>query len=302
MKVLVIILALCLLPLLGSAAPDAPPAFPSVETKALPNAHRVTDKLISGAQPEGEEGFKYLKELGIKTIVSVDGAKPDVELARKYGLRYVHLPITYSGVTDDEGRNIAKALAELPGPIYLHCHHGKHRSAAAVAVACVMNGMIKPEQAESVLKTFGTGENYLGLWKAARDAKPLSERELGAVKVDYVEQAKIPELAERMVEVDARWDTMKAFQKNAWRPLKDQPKLDAAHEALQLQEHFREAGRAEDMSKRPAKFHDLLNEADAGAEALQKALSAKPLDTAVADAAFKRVANSCAACHKSFRD
>jgi protein tyrosine phosphatase (PTP) superfamily phosphohydrolase (DUF442 family) len=280
-----------------SASPN-PPAFPCVETKALPNAHVVTKDLISGAQPEGEQGFKDLAALGVKTIVSVDGQKPDVETARQYGLRYVHLPITYSGVTADEGQRIAKALTELDGPIYLHCHHGKHRSAAAVAVACVLNGSLKPEQAESVLKTFGTGENYKGLWQAARDARPMDSAALAKVKVNYVEQAEIPALAERMIEIDHRWDSIKSLQKNGWKG----PGVDPADEALQLQEHFRETGRGDDISSRPAAFHKLLGDGESSADSLQRALSANPLDIQKADAAFKQLANSCAACHKSYRD
>src|SRR3712207_7739670 len=62
------------------------------------------------------------------TVISVDGARPDVELARKYGLRYVHLPIGYDDVTENEGRAIAKAITELPGPFYIHCHHGDRKS------------------------------------------------------------------------------------------------------------------------------------------------------------------------------
>src|SRR6185436_11585289 len=91
--------------------------FPSVETKDLHNAYRVTDKLVSGAAPETEQAFKDLQALGVKTIISVDGQKPDVESARRHGMRYVHLPISYSGVTADEGQRIAKALTELEGPI-----------------------------------------------------------------------------------------------------------------------------------------------------------------------------------------
>lgn len=289
--------------LIAAVADDrSPKPFQSVETKDLHNAYRVTEQLVSGAAPETEQAFKDLRALGVKTILSVDGAKPDVETARRYGMRYVHLPITYSTVKDDEGRDIAKALAELPGPIYIHCHHGKHRSAAAVAVACVMNGSLKSDQAESVLKTFGTGENYVGLWKAAREAVPLAAKDLNAVKVDYVEQARIPEVAERMVEIDEAWDAIKAAQRNGWKPPKDQPKLDAAHEALQLEEHLREAGRGEDMSKRPVEFHKMLADAEAGAAALHKELSAKPADIPAAESAFKRVANSCTSCHRAYRD
>jgi protein tyrosine phosphatase (PTP) superfamily phosphohydrolase (DUF442 family) len=281
---------------------DKPKAFPSVATNDLHNAYRVTDNLVSGAMPETEQAFKDLAALGVKTIVSVDGAKPDAETARKHGMRYVHLPITYSGVTSEEGQRIAKALSELQGPIYLHCHHGKHRSAAAVAVACVLNGSLRPEQAESVLETFGTGENYKGLWKAARDARPMDPEALTGVKVEYVQAAKLPALAERMVEVEHVWDDMKALQKNGWKSHPDKPDFDAANEALQLQEHLREASRGTDVGKRSAEFFKMLTGAEAGAEALHKALSKSPVESASADTAFKRVAASCVSCHKAYRD
>jgi len=84
---------------LACQPPGVPAAFMhKLPAKHLPNAYRLHEKVISGGQPEGAEAFAELRALGVKTIVSVDGAKPDVELARTYGLRYVHLPIGYNGV------------------------------------------------------------------------------------------------------------------------------------------------------------------------------------------------------------
>lgn len=288
---------------IATTAPTTRPAFaPIADQSHLPNAHVVTPKVISGAQPEGDEGFKALRDMGIKTIVSVDGARPDVEGAHKYGLTYVHLPITYSGVKPEQGKAIAKALAELPGPIYVHCHHGQHRSAAAVAVACVENGTLPPERAESVLQTFGTGANYKGLWRAAREARPLSPEELRDLKVEFVETKKIPPLADAMVGVDERFDHIKAIQKAGWRAPADHPDLDPPHEALQLEETFRELGRNDRSHAGKADFARMLSEAEAGTRALRAALAAKPVDAAGADAAFKRVAGTCASCHKGYRD
>ena len=73
----------------------------------------------------------------MQTVISVDGAKPDLEAARKHGLRYVHLPHGYDGVPAPRGDELAIALRTLEGPIYVHCHHGKHRSPAAAGVAWV---------------------------------------------------------------------------------------------------------------------------------------------------------------------
>jgi protein tyrosine phosphatase (PTP) superfamily phosphohydrolase (DUF442 family) len=290
-------------PVAVAAAVPSTQIFVSLgEDSHLENAHVVTAKLVSGAQPEGEESFRALRQLGIQTIISVDGAQPDVATARRFGLRYVHLPITYSTVTPGEGRAIAKAIDELPGPIYLHCHHGKHRAAAAAAVACVYNGSLRPEQAESVLKTFGTGANYTGLWKSAREARPLGPEELRDLNVRYVERAEIPKVAMAMVSIDGHFDNLKLLQKSAWTTPADHPDLDPPHEALQLEEHFREVARTADAKARPEDYRRLLDEAERASARLRGTLAATPARSVPADAALKVLGVSCTACHKAYRD
>src|SRR6185369_1160846 len=70
--------------LLSCASPEAEP----IHRHGLDNAHRLTDRVLSGAQPEGEAAFRELADLGVKTVISVDGARPDVASAHKFGLRY----------------------------------------------------------------------------------------------------------------------------------------------------------------------------------------------------------------------
>ena len=284
------------------------PAFQPLPTHDLENAYKLTDKVLAGAQPEGDKSFAALRDLGVKTIISVDGAKPDVVTAHKYGLRYVHLPIGYDDVSPEEGRAIAKAIDEVEGPVYVHCHHGKHRSAAAVATACVMNGRLKPEQAESVLKTFGTGANYKGLWASALAARPLPKEELDAVHVQYREAVPIPPLAEAMVQIDQTMDRIKLAENAGWSRPPSHPDVDPPHEALQLMEKLRELGRTPEVQGHPAAFRKLLSEGEAGAEALHESLAAwskagrvGAAPAAVA-ASMKTVTSSCTACHKSFRD
>lgn len=113
---------------------DGPNSNSLSNTPGLHNVFRITDKLLSGSVPEGDLGFQTLQKLGVKTIITVDGAKPDVERAKKFSMRYVHLPIGYDGVPADQGLRLAKAVRDLPGLIYMHCHHGKHRSPAAAVV------------------------------------------------------------------------------------------------------------------------------------------------------------------------
>src|SRR5579883_2265955 len=73
-----------------AAAPTEKEAGP-IPKDGLHNVYRITDKLFSGSSPEGDEGFRSLKELGVRTVISVDGSRPDVERARKFGLRYIHI-------------------------------------------------------------------------------------------------------------------------------------------------------------------------------------------------------------------
>jgi protein tyrosine phosphatase (PTP) superfamily phosphohydrolase (DUF442 family) len=262
----------------------------------------VTDKLISGAQPEGEAGFKALRDLGVRTIISVDGARPDVAMAHKYGMTYVHRPIRYDGVERDDAIAVAKAIEEYPGQVYLHCHHGKHRSAAATAVACVYAGMVPPDRAELILQTFGTGANYTGLWQAARDARPLLPAEIAGADVTFVEAAQTPAMAQAMVSVDMHHDHLKALQKTGWQPTADHPDLDPAHEALQLREQLHEIGRSEAGRAYPDDFRVMLVKSEKLVASLNDVLKTRPLDRPAADKLAREIGTSCTACHKAYRD
>jgi protein tyrosine phosphatase (PTP) superfamily phosphohydrolase (DUF442 family) len=289
-----------------NARETASKPFAAVTAEHLHNVHRISPRLISGSAPDGEGGFEELRRLGVRTIISVDGARPDADLARKFGMRYVHLPVGYDDIAPQEGRALAKALDELEGPIYLHCHHGKHRSAAALAVACVINGQLRPQQAESVLLTFGTGENYRGLWASARAARPLAAAELSNIRVDYVPAARVPPLAEAMVSIDETWERLKLAEKSAWQSPPVHPDVDPAHEALQLMEKLRELGRTPAVAARPADFKEGLARSEEAARVLHESLAARAArnDAGPAEAApaMKTISNACSACHAKYRD
>src|SRR4051812_22126541 len=83
----------------GPEQPPVPQAPDKLgEMGGLHNIFRVTPSVYSGSSREGDDGFRSLRRLGVRTVLSVDGARPEVERARKHGLRYVHLPIGYDGV------------------------------------------------------------------------------------------------------------------------------------------------------------------------------------------------------------
>ncbi len=285
----------------GNASASAAITPQKLKVAHLPNALRIHAKVISGGQPDGDAGFRELNELGVKTIISVDGARPDVASARKYGLKYVHLPHGYDGISNERVKELAKAVRDLDGQVYIHCHHGKHRSPAAAAVACVSAGLIEPSTALGVLKAAGTSENYRGLYQSAESARKLDEALLDALQVEFPETAKLPPLAEAMVELECTHDHLKAIAAAGWKSPAGDPDLDPPHEALLLKEHFTELLRAGEVQRQSEKFRELLAESEKAAGELELALRD---GSAVSDAAkaLARVSQNCTACHRQFRD
>ena len=277
-------------------------------TKHLPNAIQVHDRVISGGQPVGESAFRELSALGIKTLISVDGAKPDVELAKKFDLRYVHLPHGYNGIQQERIDELAKAVRDLEGPIFIHCHHGKHRSPSAAAAACVAAGLIEPAEALPILKLAGTNENYIGLFDSVRSATKLSSTYLDQLTPEFPVTAKLPPMAEAMVELERTHDHMKRLSESGWKSIPDHPDLTAAHEALLLREHFTEMLRMEYVTKQPKGFVTLLKESEADALLLEKALqqskSTSNSTSVPADVVepLRRINTNCINCHKQYRD
>lgn len=279
-----------------------------IQAEHLPNPVQVHSKVISGGLPEGDEAFEELQSLGVKTVISVDGMKPDVETANKYGLRYVHLPHGYDGVPDERVKELAKAVQELDGPIYIHCHHGKHRSPAAASIACVAAGLVPKSQSVAILELAGTSPNYRGLYESARNVKPLEAALLEELEVDFREIAEVPPMAEAMVAMGHTHDHLKWIADAGWRQPADHPDLDPAHEALLMREHFTELLRTDYVREEPAEFRQLLLDSEKAAQGLEDALRAWTPASATAEPSERieqfsaTIFANCKSCHEKYRD
>jgi protein tyrosine phosphatase (PTP) superfamily phosphohydrolase (DUF442 family) len=284
----------------------APPPATQVQpldSPCLHNVFRVSDRIYSGGSPDGPDGFAALAKLGVKTIVSVDGATPDVEAAGQHGLRYVHLPVGYDGIPRNRVLALAKAAATLPGPIYVHCHHGKHRGPAAVAVIQMCTDPTwDAGRADAWLKVAGTDPRYAGLTRLPHAFVRPTAEELARAPAEFPAVASVTDLTRMMVDVDARWENLKLVKAAGWTVPKDHPDIDPPHEAVQLREHYREAARLEAVRQRGPAFTKLLGDAEESAATLEQVLRAKPVDAVWAGRAFAGVAAACAACHDRFRD
>ncbi len=271
-----------------------------IEIPGVHNAFRASAKVYSGSQPEDDEAFEAIAKLGVKTIVSVDGSKPDVEAARKHGLRYVHLPYGYDGIPTNRVAELAKLTAEVSGPFFVHCHHGLHRGPAAVAVMCEASEGWTTNQAVEWLRAAGTAADYPGLYRAASEFKTPTTAELAAVK-SFPEVTQPSTLVDAMVKIDEHFSNLKLAQKAAWKTPPGHADISPAHEATMLWEQFKEMDRTEDTAKRTDDYRKKLTQAGLSADALRNVLRGTN-DVATIDLVFKKTSANCADCHKKYRN
>lgn len=292
--------SLLLLCALALAARAADPATP-VGTTVLHNVFRIDAELYSGSSPGDEAAFRELARLGVKTIVSVDGARPKLDLARKFGMRTIHLPLGYAGVPQSRGEELARAAQSASGPVYVHSHHGKHRGPAAVATMCrALKGWTAP-QAEEFLKQAGTSPDYAGLFRDVLAFRPPDAEALARLPAKFPEVAPTEPLVDAMVAIDEHFDALEAAQKTGWRKEAAFPALTPAQTAALLAEQYRELLRDRTVEKLGARFRARLTEAEQTADALRQLLRSS-MDAAEIDAVFTRAAQHCTDCHQAHRN
>jgi hypothetical protein len=295
--------------LLAARPEGAPGVAPQRLTNApptLPNVFRLTPRVVSGSQPEDPAAFGWLASQGVRTIVSVDGARPDVATARRHGLRYVHLPIGYDGVSTNRVAELAKLAATLPGPFYVHCHHGKHRGPAAAAVLCLLSGSWSVGMAEAFLRQAGTSPDYPGLYGSVRKFRVPDQATLAGLTNALSEVAPTPPLVQAMVALDGQMERCRACQQAGWRTPPEHPDITPVREAAQLWELLRALGRTQEVTGKPLSFIDLLRTAEHAADELRQCLGEAPSGPSGwagrSDRALRRLTDTCAACHKRHRD
>ena len=273
-------------------------AYPVVadELPGLHNLQRVSDLVLVGGEPEGESAFRALRDRGVKAIVSVDGAVPDTKLAAKYGLRYIHIPLGYDGIDVQSQLALVRVARELKSPVYVHCHHGRHRGPAAAAVIGRAAGVLTAEQATELLKRCGTSVDYLGLW---RDVAAFRNPAADVLLPELLETAKVDSMAAAMAKLDRHFDLVKSSAEAQWKIPADPPDLVPAAEALLVQEGLTESLRLM-AENQPQKFRDLMQQSVTQSRELTAAV--KLGNTAAADKLLQQLTGSCKACHQEFRN
>jgi protein tyrosine/serine phosphatase len=148
--------ALCALMMLAGAAM----AQSEARYSELPEFHQVNQQLYRGAQPR-DGGLRKLKELGIKTVISLRGENEITTDERKeaesLGLHYESVPLP--GLNRPSSKDVERILALINAPenqpVFVHCNHGKDRTGTIVAVYRITHDGWTSEQAKAEAKRYG---------------------------------------------------------------------------------------------------------------------------------------------------
>jgi len=278
----------------------------------LHNVYRLSQNIISGSEPEGENALIKIAAMGVKTILSVDGKVPDAETALRHGMRYVHVPIRYRGISSEELVQIAKTFRELPGPFYVHCFHGKHRGPAAAAVGrLVLDGAPRDQAIAEMRQWCGTAGDYEGLYRTIASGDIPSPEETAAYAWSFPAAFEFKGFRHSMIEVSRTHDNLKSLHKISWAVDPTHPDLDPVHEARQLAQSFEQIMALAAASDEPADFQGWLADAFESSRALHERLQSKDDHQsggiaadrlAEIDRAYSAINASCKACHAAYRN
>ena len=275
-------------------------AASSADTHALHNLHQLTPDLWSAGEPVGDEAYEELANIGIRTVISVDGVAPDKQRAAAHGIRVVHLPIGYEGISEQRSRELAHAIATMPRPIFVNCHHGKHRGPAALCVGAIGSGDISNEQAIEYMHIAKTSPKYKGLWAAAEQAQPMSESVLHDDSIELPEQATIDDFVGAMAEIDRLFDFLQDCADNEFNAPKDHPDLAPISLAGQIHNLLRAMEDDRETREHGPEFFDMLIVSRDRASQLETQLEHD--DRQGAYESLKLLTDSCSDCHTKYRN
>ncbi len=302
------------LPLTSSAFEAAAhAALPQVAPGEYPGLHNVfqlSERIISGSEPHGEEAIAALAGMGVKTILSVDGKVPDAATAERYGMRYVHVPIQYKGITEDEVAKIAKTFRELEGPFFVHCFHGQHRGPAAAAIGRIAVDGVDRERAIAEMRQWcGTASKYEGLYKAVATTAVPTAAETAQYAFDFTPAHRFSGTRDAMISLTRHWDNVKLLQKRGFQVDPEHPDLDPLQEVTQVHQLYSACMELGETATYPDDYRQWMQAGFDGSAQLVRFLSdctasgtAPATVAAELEAAYKAVNKSCTDCHKVYRD
>ena len=162
---------------------------PRDPAQPLPHFFQVDASLSRGGQPQ-PEGFRQLAAMGVKTVISLraeDARRREHErqLVESLGMRWVSLPMhSYWRPSHDQVKTFLRIVSDPNRqPVFVHCHKGKDRTGALIAVYRIVRQGWSPARAYQEARSRGLSWwnpflRYLILHEARRGYAHALERAL----------------------------------------------------------------------------------------------------------------------------
>jgi protein tyrosine/serine phosphatase len=133
--------------------------------------------LYRGGQPN-QKGFVALRELPVKTVVSLRWRKRRVESERLIveglGMRFVSIPLNYWTLpSHDHVRQLLEIVDDQANqPVFIHCFHGADRTGVMVAMYRILRHDWSLHEAYKEMRACGfhrfvTAHFKVALWRLA---------------------------------------------------------------------------------------------------------------------------------------
>lgn len=301
----IIALSLCVIPAAcaphkGGSASVLPP---------ITNLNQLAPRLYSGAEPVGDRAFAHLASLNLRTLISVDGAPPDVEAAAQHDIRVVHIPVGYDGITNEQSAAILAAYRASPGPVFIHCHHGQHRGPTAAALCAITDSAWTNDQALSWMRNVAhTGQQYAGLYDTVARFIPPTDAELDAVDTAALpSRAEPSDTVQTMLAIDRRFDRLKQIRKAGWQLPDELQDQTLSADTQLLRDHFDHLLRQHPNA--PEDFREALEKSIKLSEQMTMVFGWKTARDSNSDelnmdlaTSFDSLRRTCIACHRTHRN
>jgi protein tyrosine phosphatase (PTP) superfamily phosphohydrolase (DUF442 family) len=121
---------------MGAGLPEKRPAAwaQPIVMEGVPNLHRVSDILYRSAQPTAG-GMRHLREIGVKTIVSLRSFHSDRDEIEDTSLGYERIAMKTWHPEEEEAIRFLRIVTNRERtPVLVHCQYGADRTGAMCAV------------------------------------------------------------------------------------------------------------------------------------------------------------------------
>ena len=281
-----------------SAAATKPATF-----EGLKQVVAFHDDLLSGSKPEGVLGMDSLMKLNVDTIICVDGVAPDVKGARNYGIKTIHIPLKYIAPTKTQILDLTSAFTvnHARGKVYIHCHHGKHRSAAAAALVSIALGFATPHEMKARMEVAETSKHYEGLWEAVEKQEVINVFDILENEKPFPSMVKPKGMTAQMVAIEEAMERLLLVKQSGWVVPASHPDLAPASDAGLITETFRVMQLNPETHNFATDFTTQVINAVHQASGLEEALKIESIDPESLDQYFRHVEQSCINCHATSR-